>query len=191
MSKRQNHDIQLAAATGRHHREPCHARRWRAGRSHRQPLQGASPIVRPNSFTGRRTSAVVRGGYTLLEVLASLTLLSVATVLVGTAGPRLRSNLEQEELHRRIGWAQGNLQQQVLGWDPATISEQRIATITPDNGLDRFIADARWNAEVQRIDQPVRALQVTVALTGQYRGQSIRSRSFTFWIELPGDRGEP
>ncbi len=158
--------------------------RQRSTIADRCPKPGACP--RPRE--GTRWPAA---GFTIVEVIAAVSLVGVAIVFVGTSRNRLRSALREEALFRRIAWAQCNLKQQVRGWDPEVIAKERIETIPVDNGLNELIPGARWEVEVARIDQPVRAIQITATLAGNYRGQPMRGHSWTFWIDAATEAGEP
>ena len=127
-------------------------------------------------------------GLTTTEVLVSIAVLGAAVTGVGKFASTMQQGLRDRELSARIGWEVLNAREEIGSWNFAEITAERIEAMPVSDVLHRDILDARWEAQVEIIEQPVAATQVTLALAGNYRGQAARPQRLTFWVarSVPG-----
>jgi hypothetical protein len=117
-----------------------------------------------------------------VEVLVAVALLAAAVVGVGRFMTAANAGLRNRELSARMEWELVNARERIGSWQPADVAKQNIERLPFSEALTRSLEEPRWEAEVTRIEQPARAIQVTLQLHCVLAGQPAVPERLTFWL---------
>lgn len=124
-----------------------------------------------------------RLGTSTVELLVALALLATATIGVGQLASRTKAGLRNRELSSRLNWELTNARETIGAWPLSEITVEKIEQIPISQSLQSRLADLRWEATVESIQQPAKALQVVLSLHCMMEGQSARPVALTFWVD--------
>ena len=121
-------------------------------------------------------------GTSTLEVVIAFSLLVVAVTFVGRFVSQVRVGLKDRELSARTEWELRNARERIGSWPVEQITRERIEQLPLSKSLSDRFESAGFVAQVQHIDQPIVAEQVTLAIAGTRDGQKIEPAVVTFWV---------
>jgi predicted lysophospholipase L1 biosynthesis ABC-type transport system permease subunit len=125
-----------------------------------------------------------RAGVSTVEVLVAIALLTAAVVAVGRFAVSANSGLRHRELSARLDWELVNARERIGSWNLAEVTKQRIESLPFSDALAPTFANPRWVAEVKQIEQPARAIQVTLQMHCLFAGQPAIPEKLTFWLAV-------
>jgi len=120
-----------------------------------------------------------------MEVLVAIALLAAATTMVGAFVHQVKAGLRDRELSTRCDWELMNARERIGSWPVEQITQQQIQQISISESLTASIANAHLSAAIQKIENPVPAIQVTLAIEGELNDQTIQPSVLTFWVLSP------
>lgn len=130
-----------------------------------------------------------RSAVTSMETLVAIIVLSVAAIGVSRFVAAVHSGLRDQELRQRIGWEIENARELIGSWEAEEITEDRIEQLPFSNGLAESLSEVRWVSRVNRVEEPIPASRVTLAIECQHQGQIAKPQELTFWVpaEIAGE----
>ncbi len=128
-----------------------------------------------------------RAAFTVLEVTIAIVLLSAAVVAVAQFVATVNQGLRDRGLVRQMGWEIENLREKISSWPLADITAENISAVPCPPSLTSQLDEARWEADVQSIEVPLQATQITLRLKCTLNGQVAAPEQLTFWIETGAD----
>ncbi len=129
-------------------------------------------------------------GTSTAELLVAMAILATAMVGVGQFASNTGSGLSQRELSTRIGWELANAREQIGSWKPENINVQQIENLPFSDSLKYNLDDLRWQAKVETLTEPARAIRVALTLHCTLHGQSAQPASLVFWVAVPSPKTE-
>ena len=119
-----------------------------------------------------------------LEIVVAFALLVVAVTLVGRFVSQVKHGLRDRELSARTEWELLNARERIGSWSTEQITRERIEQLPLSKSLTDRFTSVSFVAQVQHVDQPIEAEQVTLAIAGELDGQKIEPAVLTFWVAV-------
>ncbi|MFN3192409.1 MAG: hypothetical protein ACE361_17995 [Aureliella sp.] len=94
-----------------------------------------------------------------------------------------RRGLIDRELSARIDWEIVNLRERVGAWEPKSITEDAIEDVPVSKELSARFEESKFTAQIEEVNNPLSAKQVTLIFQCTYQGQEIQPAELTFWVE--------
>lgn len=123
-----------------------------------------------------------RQGFTITETLIATLLLGITIAIIGTFSSTLARGLRDRELSARIGSEITSLREVIGSWKTEEITVENIEAIPVVKAIGKRMANARWQAQVAQIEEPIEGLAVTISLVAEYEGQAIQPEKLRFWV---------
>ena len=117
-----------------------------------------------------------------MEVLVAISLLAVATALVGGFVHQVQAGLRDRELSTRCDWELMNARERIGSWQTDQISLEKIQQIPISDSLSSHVNNAHLIASIKNIEKPVPATQITLAIECELKGQTVQPSILTFWV---------
>ena len=124
----------------------------------------------------------LRNGASLAEVLVAIALLGMATVAIGRFAVMTKQGLRQRELGTRLSTELLNARERIGSWPQEQLTVEQIGAIPFSAELAEQVDDLKWRAIVEAVEEPTRALRVTLKLECTLQGQSAQPQAITFWV---------
>jgi len=126
-------------------------------------------------------------GVSITELIVAVALLSIITAVVGHFVAYMNHAIETHELHRLMRWELDNAREQIGSWQPDEITVERISALPFTAAVREKLQNPAWLSEIQvaniqGLDRPPAFLSVRIAITADYREQSIRPIELFFWV---------
>lgn len=145
----------------------------------RNPLHNhRSAMSPPAEMSFRRATST-------MEVIVAIALLAAATTVVGGFVHRVQKGLRDRELSARFDWELKNTRERIGSWPEEHLTLERIQQIELSKSLlpgDSPETKPRLTASIQKIEKPLPATQITLAIECNLHGQTIQPSIFTFWV---------
>lgn len=121
-------------------------------------------------------------GTSIAEVIVAIALLGTATAAIGRFAVMTKQGLHQRELGTRLSAELLNARERIGSWQPEQLTGQHIEELPFSAELVEQIDDLKWRAIVEPVEEPVRALRVTLKLECSLHGQTAQPQAITFWV---------
>ena len=118
------------------------------------------------------------------EAVVSIIILAAAVGVVSRFAATFRAGLNERELSAQIGIEVTNAKELISTWDIGEVTEENISKLPVNEFVAVKLEDARWQAKVVDLDEPIRVRQVSLALVCAYKGQEAKPETLTFWLPL-------
>lgn len=129
----------------------------------------------------------MRKGTSTVEVIICTIILSVAALSVGKFSGRMHQSLREREMSVLVNWELQNVRAQIESWPAGEISKSKIEGLPVSGNLQSELTNARWQAEVVAVDEPIAAWRIHVELTGQRGGQAVVPAELVCWVPQEED----
>jgi hypothetical protein len=139
-------------------------------------------MFRLSPLKNRPSAAFLRNAISTMEVVVAIALLAAATTLVGGFVHQVKAGLRDRELSTRCEWELLNARERIGSWPVEQITLQQIQQMPISESLAAQVASARLSAAIQKIEKPVPATQVTLAIECELDGQTVQPSVLTFWV---------
>jgi hypothetical protein len=119
-----------------------------------------------------------------MEVLVAISLLAAATTLVGGFTHQVRSGLRNRELSTRCDWELMNARERIGSWPAEKINLEQIQQLPLSDSLATRANNVYLTAAIRRVEKPLPAMQVTLAIECDVNGQTVQPSNLTFWVPI-------
>ncbi|MFK7738212.1 MAG: hypothetical protein AB8B50_19445 [Pirellulaceae bacterium] len=137
------------------------------------------PVLPP-----RKPRIQMRLGVTTTEAIISALLLGLTVAAAGKFASMTHEGLRERELSARIDWELVNARERIGSWSPTEVTEPNVESVAFSAHLKEHFDELAWQAEVEKVETPLAALQVRLSLTATRKSQAIRPADLTFWVPL-------
>ncbi len=121
----------------------------------------------------------------MAEMIVAMAVLATAMIGVGRFASNTGRGLSQRELSSRIAWELANAREQIGSWKAEDIAVDRIENLPFSTSLENRLDDLRWQAQVETITAPAKAIRVALTLHCTLHAQPARPASLVFWVAAP------
>ncbi len=131
--------------------------------------------------------ATYRRGTTVTETLVAIVLLSTAAIGVSKMFGQTRDSLRTMEFASLCSWELENAKAIIHSWPTDQVTAAKIEAMPISPAIIKQAADARWQTTVVTIQEPIQAIQVTIAINAaRFEQPAANIAKLTFW--LPAER---
>lgn len=135
-------------------------------------------MLRNRKLQGRRS----RRAATTIELVAAIAILAACSSIVLGFVSQVRQGLRDREIAARLDWELMNVREEIASWEASSITVEKIQQLTVSQALRDSLDDCQWIANVEIMEQPIPAKQITLALNVTLRGQPAQPAILTFWV---------
>lgn len=121
------------------------------------------------------------------EAVMSIIILAAATAVVSRFAATFYSGLNDRQLAAQVGVEISNARELIGSWPLRKVTEENIAALQVEGLLSERLENARWEAEIVDIEEPLPLRQVTLNLVCEYEGQQATPETLTFWVRIDPD----
>ncbi len=149
-------------------------------------------MLSPNPPKNQRSPTTLkirrRRATSTMEMVVAIALLAATATMVGKFVHQVKLGLRDRELSARFDWELMNAHERIGSWPLERITLEEIQQISLPKALTEHVANARLTASIQKIEKPLPATQITLAIECERYGQTIQPSVLTFWVPSSAEK---